>query len=101
MTDRRLQPRYDVVGALWGVLELTEEARIVNISATGALVGSPVPAALDSTQAIRVGVGGHGVTVEARVRHVRPEPGIGAESHYLIGVEFISPPLSVLRAVEQ
>jgi hypothetical protein len=101
MTDRRSQPRYDVVGALWGVLELTEEARVLNISATGALIDSPFPCAVYSTQAVQLGVEGHGVTVDSRVRHVHPEPGSGFEPRYLIGVEFISAPLSVLRSIEQ
>jgi hypothetical protein len=99
MTDRRSQPRYDVVGALWGVLELSEEARVLNISATGALVDSPFPCAVDSTQAIQLGVEGHDVTVDSRVRHVHFDP--GPETRYLIGVEFISAPLSVLRSIEQ
>jgi hypothetical protein len=99
MTDRRSQPRYDVVGALWGVLELSEEARVLNISATGALVDSPFPCAVDSTQAVQLGVEGHDVTVDSRVRHVHFEP--GPEPRYLIGVEFISAPLSVLQSIEQ
>ena len=83
MTDRRSQPRYDVVGTLWGVLELSEEARILNISATGALVDSPLPCAVDSTQEVQLGVDGHDVTVDARVRHVHPEPGSGARTPLL------------------
>jgi len=100
MTDRRSQPRYDVVGSLWGVLELSEEARVLNISATGALVDSPFPCAIDSTQAVRLGVEGHDVTVDSRVRHIRAEPGSGSDPRYFIGVEFISPPLSVLQSIE-
>jgi hypothetical protein len=101
MTDRRSQPRYDVVGTLWGVLELSEEARVLNISATGALVDSPFPCAVDSTQAVQLSVEGHDVTVDSRVRHVHLEPGSGPEPRYLIGVEFISAPLSVLQSIEQ
>lgn len=101
MTDRRSQPRYDVVGSLWGVLELSEEARVLNISATGALVDSPFPCAVNSAQAIRLGVDGHDVTVDTRVRHVHSEPGSGSEPRYFIGVEFVSPPLSVLQSIEQ
>jgi hypothetical protein len=100
MTDRRSQPRYDVVGSLWGVLELSAEARILNISAAGALVESPLPCAVDSTQEVRLGVDGHDVTVDARVRHLRAEATSGAEPRYFIGVEFISPPLSVLQSIE-
>ena len=102
MTDRRSQPRYDVVGSLWGVLELSEEARVLNISTSGALVDSPFPCAVDSTQAVRLGIEGHDVTVDARVRHVRPEPrSSGLEPRYFLGLEFMSPPLSVLQSIEQ
>jgi len=102
MTDRRSQPRYDVVGSLWGVLELNEEARVLNISATGTLVDSAFPCAVDSTQPVRLGIEGHDVTVDTRVRHVRPEPAsTGSEPRFFLGLEFISPPLSVLQSIEQ
>src|SRR5262249_36735740 len=101
MTDRRSQPRYDVVGSLWGVLELSEDARVLNISTTGALVDSPFPCAVDSTQSVRLDIEGHEVTVHTRVRHVRPEPGSGTEPRYFLGLEFISLPLSVLQSIEQ
>jgi hypothetical protein len=101
MTDRRAQKRYDVVGSLWGVLELTEEARVVNISGGGVLLDSPFPCAVDSTQAVQLGIDGQGVTVDARVRYVHPEPGTGREPpRYYIGAEFISPPLSVQQSIE-
>jgi hypothetical protein len=101
MTDRRSQPRYDVVGSLWGVLELREEARVLNISTTGALVDSQFPCAVDSTQSVRLDIEGHEVTVDTRVRHVRPDPVSGTEPRYFLGLEFISPPLSVLQSIEQ
>jgi PilZ domain-containing protein len=102
MTNRRSRPRYDVVGSLWGVLELSEEARVLNISTTGALVDSPIPCAVDSTQAVRLGIEGHDVTVDTRVRHVRPESsGSASEPRYFLGLEFISPPLLVLQSIEQ
>jgi hypothetical protein len=101
MTDRRAQPRYDVVGALWGVLELREEAQIRNVSATGALLESSFPAALDAAQTLRLLVDGHGVAVEARVRHVRAEADGRMEPCYAIGVEFVAPPTPVLQAIEQ
>ena len=41
--DRRSRVRLEVVGALWATLELTEPARVVNISREGALITSPVP----------------------------------------------------------
>ena len=101
MSDRRAQPRYDVIGALWGVLELNEEARLRNVSATGVLLDSPVPMALDSAQTIQLAVDGQGVAVEARVRHARQQADDSREPRYVIGLEFIEPPTSVLQSIEQ
>ena len=101
MSDRRSQPRYDVIGTLWGVLELDEEARLRNVSSTGVLLDSPVPMALDSAQTIRLAVDGQGVAVEARVRHVRQQADDAREPRYVVGLEFIEPPSSVLQSIEQ
>ena len=48
--DRRSRVRLEVVGALWATLELTEPARVVNISRDGALITSPVPMPPESVQ---------------------------------------------------
>src|SRR5262249_4559772 len=101
VSDRRAEPRYDVIGALWGVLELHEEATLRSVSATGVLLDSPVPMALDSAQTIRLEVDGHGVTVDARVRHVRQQHYDPRGPRYAIGLEFIEPPTHVLQSIEQ
>ena len=101
MSDRRGKPRFDVIGSLWGVLELDEEACLRNVSTTGVLLDSPVAMALDSAQTIRLEVDGHDVSVEARVRHVRQQSNGSIERRYVIGLEFIEPPLSVLQTIEQ
>ncbi len=101
MADRRHRERYDVVGALWGQLELTESAQIRNVSTTGALIDSPLPAALDSSQPLRVVVEGHEVSVDAHVRHVRRITASAGAPRYLIGLEFTSPPVSVVQSIEQ
>ena len=103
--DRRSRVRYDVVGTLWGLLELDEAARIRNVSRTGALIETSFPAALASTHSLKLIVEGAPVDVTGLVRHVRPaepDPGRpGAQGpRYLIGLEFVSPPDSVLRSVD-
>jgi len=99
--DRRGRIRLEVVGSLWGTLEVSRPARVVNISRTGALIASPVPVALDSTQTVKLVIEGHEIKVEARVRHLKrvmsPEDD-GA--HYRIGLEFLEAPLAVLHALE-
>src|SRR5262245_18733309 len=98
--DRRRHVRCDVVGSLWGLLELTESARIHNVSKTGALIDSPVPVALESTQAVRVIVDGEPVAVNAKVRHVRRVEVDSRGPSYLIGLEFMSPPEPVLQSID-
>jgi hypothetical protein len=101
VSDRRAESRYDVIGALWGVLELHEEGRLRNVSATGVLLDSPVPMALDSAQTIRLEVDGHDITVEARVKHVRQQNYDSRGPRYAVGLEFIEPPTPVLQSIEQ
>jgi hypothetical protein len=87
--DRRAHIRFDVVGTLYGLLELTETTRVLNISPHGALVDSPLPAALDSTQVVRFVLDDQPIVVDARVRHLgrtSDDEGIPA---YLIGMEFV------------
>jgi hypothetical protein len=100
MSNRRSEVRYDVVGALWGQLELHTEARLCNVSVSGALLESPVPAALDSTQTVQVSVDGEPVAVAGRVRHVTAVSKDRTQL-YLIGLEFVSLPTSVLQSIEQ
>lgn len=104
--DRRSHERFDVVGSLWGLLEVSQSARIRNVSSTGALIDSPIPVALESTQTMKVIVDGEPVTVGGRVRHVRRVEVDAADfsndgGRYLIGLEFLSPPESVVQAIEQ
>lgn len=103
LTDRRLRERFDVVGAMWGLLELSEPARIQNVSTTGALIDSPHPSALDSTLALRVMIDGQPVRLDGLVRHVqRTETETETNrGRYLIGLEFSSPPESVIQSIEQ
>jgi hypothetical protein len=98
--DRREQIRLEVVGSLWGTLETDKRARLVNISDTGALIESPLPAVVDSKQTVRFALDGREITMEARVRHMAqiPRPG-GVGTHYHIGLEFLGSPTLRARAL--
>ncbi len=99
--DRRAHVRFDVVGTLYGLLETTETTRVLNISPNGALVDSPLPAALDSTQLVRFVLDDQPLIVDARVRHLgrtRGEEGVPA---YLIGLEFVPPLAPVPASLER
>jgi hypothetical protein len=99
--DRRTSVRLEIVGSLWGTVQLTQAARVVNISPGGALIMSPVAMPADSTAPVKVTVGGEQVTLDARVRHLRHVPeGSGRPAHYLIGLEFFGIPSSLALALE-
>jgi hypothetical protein len=98
--DRRARVRLEVVGALWATLELSEPARVVNISKDGALITSPVPMPPDSVQPLHLKLHGHDINVDARVRHVRRVSGPDEPIRYLVGVEFLSIPPALAAAAE-
>ena len=96
-TDRRTYERYDVVGSLWGVLELPEIATVLNVSSTGILIEAGVCPPLNSVHAVRMLVDGDAVRVDTVVRHCRP--GLGTVMQ--LGLEFLTAPAMVLASIEQ
>ena len=98
--DRRRRIRLEVVGSLWGTLEIEREAQLVNISRTGALILSPVPAVVDSTQSVKLTVEGHELKLAARVRHQQLVTDTGGEPSYRIGLEFLEAPAVLGHALE-
>jgi PilZ domain-containing protein len=90
--DRRARVRFEVLGTLRGTLELTESARVVNISAQGALIESATKVALDSLHEFQLTLDGHLARVAARVCRLEQVSGQGGSPLYLIGLEFLSPP---------
>ena len=98
--DRRRRIRLEVVGALWGTLEVDRQATLMNISRTGALLLSPVPAAVDTTQSVRLTIEGHEVKLAARVRHLQKVSESGGAPQYRIGLEFLEAPAVLAHALE-
>jgi hypothetical protein len=97
--DRRRRIRLEVVGSLWGALEIDRQAELMNISRTGALIVSPVPAAVDSMQSVKLTIEGHEIKLAARVRHVQ-RLGESAGQRYRIGLEFLEEPAVLVHALE-
>jgi hypothetical protein len=93
--DRRSYGRLEVVGVLWGALDMFEAARIVDISTGGVCIEAPAPMPAGSEQPIQFSIGGELITVDARVCHVRPIAAADGGMHYLIGYEFISLPAAL------
>ena len=99
--DRREHIRLEVVGSLWGTLDVNKRARVVNVSGTGALIASPVPAAIDSTQTVRLTLDGREFTLEARVRHLKQVANPGDDgTRYQIGLEFLGASPALALALE-
>jgi hypothetical protein len=99
--DRRSQRRLEVVGHLWGALDIMESARVVDVSMGGVLLESPVAVPPGSEQPIQLIVDGHPILVDARVCHIRRAPVVNAgRASYLIGYEFISVPAALAEALE-
>jgi hypothetical protein len=98
--DRRAHVRLEVVGLLCGTLELSEPARVLNISTTGALIQSPVSVPRDSMQSVSLLVDDKWIAVDAQVRRVEQRTPTHGSPEYLIGLEFIAPPPSLLHSIE-
>lgn len=99
--DRRSQRRLEVVGHLWGALDVIEPARVIDVSLGGVLIESPVAVPPGSEQPIQLVIDGQPILVDARVCHVRRAPVVNAgRASYLIGYEFISMPAALAEALE-
>src|SRR5215216_1202212 len=61
--DRRSRPRLEVVGLLWGALDILEPARVVDISRGGVLIESPVAVPPGSEQLIHLSLDGQQIRV--------------------------------------
>jgi hypothetical protein len=86
--DRRKGPRLEVVGPLWGTFHRSVPVRIVDASALGVLIASPVRFPEDSIQQLWINIGEHRLMIDARVCHVRSaDPRHGGEA--LIGLEYL------------
>jgi len=88
--DRRVRPRYDVVGDLWGTLETVLHLPLRNVSPGGALIESHVPLTAESVHRLTFRCDGQEAAAQVRVRHVKPSRSVDGERTYLIGVEFLS-----------
>lgn len=97
--DRRGRVRFEVLGTLRGTLELTESARVVNISANGALIESAAKVALGSLHELQLTLDGHRARVAARVCRLEPVNGPSGSPLYLIALEFLSPPSALAESI--
>ena len=90
--DRRSSVRIEVVVALWGTLELHKQARVLDLNQDGALLEYPVPVLPDSIHAVTLEHDGTRISLDVRVRHIRPATDPHGAPVWLAGVEFLSVP---------
>jgi hypothetical protein len=99
--DRRSAVRLEVVGTLWGTLEIQKQARVRDLNQDGALLEYPVPVLPDTVHAVSVERNGERISLNVRVRHVRQATGADGTVVYLAGVEFLSVPAALPELVAE
>jgi hypothetical protein len=98
--DRRADLRFEIIGQLWGSLEMTERLPLRNLGQGGALVESRLPLAADTVYGLRLVLDDQGSDVQVRVRHLTPIREGGQES-FLVGLEFVDPGQSTLEQIDR
>lgn len=86
VADRRLGPRFEVVGDLWGTLEVVRPLSVLDVGLGGALIESDRPWEVGAFHSLVIADGSEMGHVKARVRHVRAAGAL----RFLVGVEFVS-----------
>ena len=99
--DRRIRPRFDIVGDLWGSLETVLRLPLRNVSRGGALIHSHVPLPSQSVHRIAFNADGQDVSVPVRVSHVDTQVSADGERTFLIGVEFLAVQPVLLELIER
>jgi hypothetical protein len=94
--DRRGKPRFEIVGDLWGSVDVSATLTVVNLGRGGALLESSVPLVPEAVRAVLVVTDEESHRVTLRVRHSTPDAQTGRR-RYLTGVEF----LDVTPALDQ
>jgi hypothetical protein len=98
--DRRSELRFEIIGQLWGSLEMLEQLPLHNLGRGGALVESRLPLSADTTHGVRLMLADEAKDLQVRVRHVTPvrQP---AGDRYLIGLEFVNVAVGTLEQIDR
>jgi hypothetical protein len=99
LADRRVRPRFEIVGELWGTVETILRMPLRNVSPGGALIQSPIALPVDSVHHVMLTNEGQHAPTSLRVRHVRPAADSDGRDYFLIGVEFITLPLPLQEQI--
>ncbi len=89
--DRRLQPRFQVIGQFWMSLDFEADVLLRDVATGGMLIESVFETPFKPIRAARIALPGDSNTIDAIVRHVtRLEPVSERRETYLIGFEFVN-----------
>lgn len=99
--DRRLKPRFEIVGDLAGTLEAVVPLALRDAGQGGVLADSPLPLPIGSEHHLRLLADGMHATAQGIVRHVRSVTVSTGEERYLIGFEFAGENASMKEVVER
>jgi hypothetical protein len=98
--DRRSELRFEIIGQLWGSLDVTEHLPLRNLGPGGALVESRQPLSADTVHSVRLMIGDQPSELDVRVRHVTPvREALG--DRFLIGLEFVNPGAVALEKIDR
>jgi hypothetical protein len=98
--DRRSDLRFEIIGQLWGSLEMDEQLPLRDLGRGGALVEARQPFSADGLHALRLIIDDRPNDVEVRVRHVTPVKE-GLVDRFLIGVEFVNVGAATLEQIDR
>ena len=98
--DRRARPRFEIVGDLWGTIDVVVGLPLVNVGRGGALVHSSVPLATESVHQVSIDCDGQPTQTSVQVRHVRPVLGADGREQYLVGLAFLSMPAALIAQID-
>ena len=90
MGDRRLKPRFEIVGDLGGTLDAVIVLSLRDAGRGGVLAESPVPLSAGSVHRVTFACEGVQAPAQVSVRHVRATTLSTGEQRYLVGLEFAS-----------
>ena len=86
--DRRAKPRFEIVGDLWGSVDVRETLTVLNLGRGGALLEAGAPFAPEPVHAVLAVPDGESYPIVVRVRHSTVTEREGRRA-YRIGVEFL------------
>jgi hypothetical protein len=98
--DRRSELRFEIIGQLWGSLEVLERLPLRNLGRGGALVESPLPLSAETVHDVRLMLGGEPNDLQVKVRHVTPLRE-AAGDRYLVGLEFVEASIGTLEQIDR